>query len=56
MDQARLIRDAGDLLAKFGEGIEADATMIEIRLALAMFRRVPDRPDWRLFLPAGGNS
>lgn len=55
-DHTQLLRDAGDLSAGFGKGIEQDACLIEIRLALAMFRATPGRPDWRLHLPVRGRA
>lgn len=48
--------EAGDLLAPFGRGIEADATLIEIRLALAKYRADPARADWRIYLPIRGRA
>lgn len=48
--------EAGDLLAPFGRGIEADASLIEIRLALAEYRAAPARPDWRVYLPIRGRA
>lgn len=44
-----------DLVAPFGKGIEANASMIEIRLALTEWRRV-SRPDWRIHLPTRGRA
>lgn len=56
VDHAQVLDGAGDLLAGFGRGIEADATLIEIRLALALYRSLPDRPDWRVHLPTRGRA
>lgn len=39
--------------ARFGEGIEQDATIIEIRLALVEYRERHSPDHWRLYVPTG---
>lgn len=46
----------GDLLAPFGSGIERDATLIEIRLALREYRARHGANHWRLFYQEAGRA
>lgn len=47
-------REMLDLHAPFTKGIEADASIIEIRLALAEYRQRHGRDAWRIhLLPIG---
>lgn len=47
---------AMDLHAPFTKGIEADATIIEIRLALAEYRHRHGRDAWRIHLLPSGRA
>jgi len=45
-----------DLHAPFSQGIEASASILEIRLALQFYWRHHDRDHWKLYLLPSGRA